>query len=343
MNKDIKYISFVIPCYNSSKYMRKCIESILPLGEDVEILIIDDGSDKDNTYEIAKSYEEKYPNICRAIHKKNGGHGGALNVGIEKANGLFFKVVDSDDWISTKEGKKLLDIIKNNEKNNKIVDLYITNFIYDKVDTKRKKVMSYRLFIPTNKIISFNETRFFAPTSFIMMHAITYRTEVLRRSNLVLPKNTYYVDNLYAYKPLQHVNKIYYLNSNLYHYFIGRSDQSVNEKVMISRLSQQYKVTRLMIFGVNINKIKSSRLKQYMINYLSLMMTATCVYSILSYDDNWLKEEQKLWGEIKKRDKNLYKKLRYSFLCMGVNLPGLPGKKIAISGYKLSRLIYGFN
>ena len=338
-----KLISFIIPCYNSSKYMKKCIDSILELGEDIEILIIDDGSSNDNTLEIARSYEIIYPNICRAIHKKNGGHGDALNVGIKNATGLYTKVVDSDDWINVKEGKKFLSIIKNNVENKKFIDLYITNYVYDKVDKGKKKVMSYKLFIPQNKIISWDNIRFFAPTSYMMMHALTYRTEVLKKSNLVLPKNTFYVDNLYAYKPLVHVNSLYYLNVNLYHYFIGREDQSVNEKVMISRLSQQYRVTRMMLYDVNINKVKYEKLKQYMINYLSLMMTATSVYSIISYDDNWLKEEKKLWDEIKRKDKNLYKKLRYSFLGMGVTLPGATGKHIAIGGYKLSRIIYGFN
>ena len=61
--------------------MRNCIESLLPGGEEVEILIIDDGS-KDNTLKVAQEYEEKYPGIVRAIHQKNKGHGGAVNTGM---------------------------------------------------------------------------------------------------------------------------------------------------------------------------------------------------------------------------------------------------------------------
>ena len=67
-------------------------------AEDVEILIVDDGS-TDKTAEIADEYAEKYPTIVKAIHKENGGHGSGVNTGIEKASGLFFKVVDSDDWV----------------------------------------------------------------------------------------------------------------------------------------------------------------------------------------------------------------------------------------------------
>ena len=92
----MKLLSFAIPCYNSESYMRNCIESILPGGEDVEIIIVDDGS-KDKTAEIADEYQKKYPTIVKAIHQENGGHGEAVNTGIKNATGLYFKVVDSDD------------------------------------------------------------------------------------------------------------------------------------------------------------------------------------------------------------------------------------------------------
>ena len=67
----MKILSVAIPCYNSEAYMRKSIESLLPGGDDIEILIIDDGSKKDHTLEIAKNYEQRYPGIVRAIHQEN--------------------------------------------------------------------------------------------------------------------------------------------------------------------------------------------------------------------------------------------------------------------------------
>ena len=100
----MKILSIAVPCYNSAAYMRKCIESLLVGGEDVEILIVDDGSTKDNTAEIADEYEKKYPGICRAIHKENGGHGDAVMLGLAQATGKFFKVVDSDDWVEKIKG-----------------------------------------------------------------------------------------------------------------------------------------------------------------------------------------------------------------------------------------------
>ena len=89
--------------------MRRCIDSLLSGGEDVEILIVDDGSTKDNTAEIADEYEKNYPGIVKAIHQENGGHGEAVNAGLRNATGVYYKVVDSDDWVDV---DVYLDIIK---------------------------------------------------------------------------------------------------------------------------------------------------------------------------------------------------------------------------------------
>ena len=103
----MKLLSIAIPCYNSEAYMEHCVDSLLVGGEDVEILIVDDGS-KDRTAEIADAYAKKYPTIIRAIHQENGGHGEAVNAGIRNATGLYFKVVDSDDWVDEESYKKIL-------------------------------------------------------------------------------------------------------------------------------------------------------------------------------------------------------------------------------------------
>lgn len=117
----MKILSFAVPCYNSEAYMRKCIDSLLPGGEDVEIIIVDDGS-SDGTAAIADEYEAKYPGICRAIHQENAGHGGAVNTGITNARGMYFKVVDSDDWLDTDSYKIVLNRLKQFREDRKRVD-----------------------------------------------------------------------------------------------------------------------------------------------------------------------------------------------------------------------------
>ena len=114
----MKYLTFAIPCYNSAEYMSHAVESILIGGEDVEILIVNDGS-QDETLQIAKQYEEKYPDIVRVIDKENGGHGDAVNAGLRNATGKYFKVVDSDDWVDEQSLRKIMETLHNGKKRNR--------------------------------------------------------------------------------------------------------------------------------------------------------------------------------------------------------------------------------
>jgi glycosyltransferase involved in cell wall biosynthesis len=144
-NKPMKLLSVAIPCYNSAAYMRNCIESLLPGGDEVEILIVDDGSTKDNTAEIADEYERNYPGICRAIHQENGGHGEAVNAGLRNATGVYYKVVDSDDWVNEEAYMEVLDTLRKFVHDNVTLDMLITNFVYEKQGAKHKKVMNYNM------------------------------------------------------------------------------------------------------------------------------------------------------------------------------------------------------
>ena len=107
----MKYISFTVPCYNSQGYMKKCIDSLLTAGNDVEIIIVNDGS-TDGTLQIANEYARSFPQIVRVIDKPNGGHGSGVNAGLKAAQGVYFKVVDSDDWLDADALKALLDTVK---------------------------------------------------------------------------------------------------------------------------------------------------------------------------------------------------------------------------------------
>ena len=107
----MKYITFAVPCYNSQDYMRRCVDSLLAGGRDVEIILINDGS-SDDTGRIADEYQLRHPDIVRAVHKPNGGHGSGVNKGLELARGLYYKVVDSDDWLDAGAYRMLLGRIR---------------------------------------------------------------------------------------------------------------------------------------------------------------------------------------------------------------------------------------
>ena len=231
----MKLLSFTVPCYNSAAYMEKCVESLLKGGEDVEILIVDDGS-TDETAQIADRYGEEYPSIVRVIHKENGGHGSAVNVGIENAQGLFFKVVDSDDWVKEEAYVQILDVLKNLAGGEKMLDMLVSNFVYEKIGENRHKVMRYKHALPVDEMFTWEDVRHFHKGQYILMHSVIFRTKLLRECGLKLPEHTFYVDNLFVFEPLPFVKNMYYLDVNFYRYFIGRVDQSVNEEIMIGRI-----------------------------------------------------------------------------------------------------------
>ena len=273
----MKLLSVTIPCYNSQDYMEHCIETLLTGGEDVEILIVDDGS-KDATAEIADRYQKKYPTIIKAIHQENGGHGAAVNTGIANATGLYFKVVDSDDWVDEESYHKILAKLRELVGGSTTLDMFISNFVYEKQGAEHKKVMKYTRMFPENEVFTWSDVRHISKGHYILMHSVIYRTQLLKDCGLELPRHTFYVDNLFVYNPLPYVKTMYYMNVDFYRYFIGREDQSVNEKVMIGRIDQQIKVNKIMIDAYDLTKIRNKKLKDYMVKYLAMMMTVSSIF-----------------------------------------------------------------
>ena len=337
----MKLLTFTIPCYNSQDYMRHCIESILPGGEDVEILIVDDGS-KDDTAAIADEYAEKYPTIVKAIHQENGGHGEAVNAGIRNATGLYFKVVDSDDWVDWNAYQAILAKLREIAGGSVALDMLLANYVYEKEGAKHKRVMRQTGF-PKDQIFTWSDVRHFYKGHYILMHSVIYRTKLLRECGLELPKHTFYVDNIYVYKPLPHVRTMYYMDVDFYRYYIGREDQSVNEKVMISRVDQQIFVTKSMIDMYDMRKISNKKLRTYMTNYLAIMMTVSSILLIRSKNAENLEKKRELWQYLKKNHYGTYWKIRYGILGQTMNLPGRSGRRISSLAYIVARRIVGFN
>lgn len=334
-----KLLSVAIPSYNSEAYMEHCIETLLTGGERVEILVVNDGS-KDGTAEIADRYAAKYPTIVKAIHQENGGHGEAVNAGLRNATGKFYKVVDSDDWVDEQALQRVLDTLEVYQDE---IELLISNFVYEKQGAKHKKVMEYSKYLPVERVFTWDDMKPFPIGKYLLMHSVIYKTEMLRACGLELPKHTFYVDNIFVFDPLSSVKHMYYLNVDFYRYFIGRDDQSVNEKVMIGRLDQQMRVNRIMAESYLNRNVSNTYLRKYMFNYLSIITTISSILAIKSGTKEHLEMKEKLWANLKAMDQDLYKKLRYTLLGVGVNLPGTVGRKLAVLVYKITQKIYGFN
>lgn len=345
----MKYITFTVPCFNSQDYMRRCIDSLLPGGDEVEIIIVDDGS-TDATGEIADYYEKQYPGIVRAVHKENGGHGSGVNTGLRLATGVYFKVVDSDDWLDEEAYEKLLTRVRGFcvEKETRLIgeipDLFVCNYFYNHLNEGTSRVMQYGNVFPVEEMCDWNDIGRFHVSQYLIMHALIFRTEVLRNVGVVLPEHTFYVDNIFAYQPLPSVKHIYYMNINLYHYYIGREDQSVNEKVLMNRIDQQIMVTEIVSKCVDLNEVKEiyPKLAEYMCRNISIMMAISSIHLLLIDSQEAYGKRKELWRGIKEENIRLYYRLKYTTLSGLTFLPGRLGGMLTKSGYRAARKIYQF-
>lgn len=339
-----KLITFTVPCYNSQDYMERCIHTLLAGGSDVEIILVDDGS-TDDTGKIADRYAEKYPEIVKAVHQENSGHGAGINAGLALAEGIYFKVVDSDDWVDRTALRKLLHRIAKWQDEKRRVDLIICNYVYDHLYEGKQKPMRFCNVFPEKKIYTWDDIGHFHPSQYLVMHAQICRTDMLRRSGVRLPHHTFYVDNIFANQPLPFVRSIAYLNLDLYHYFLGRKDQSVNERVLMGRIDQQIRVTKIVSGCVNLKKVKKEhpKLADYLVRNLSIMMAISSIHLLMVDTPEALEKRRLLWQYIYVRGRGLYRKLRFGTVSGLTYLPGKAGAWLTLAGYRAARHLYHFN
>lgn len=338
----MKLLSIAVPCYNSQDYMRHCIDVLLQGGNEVEILIIDDGS-SDDTAAIADEYQQNYPAIVRAIHQENGGHGAAVMTGVKNATGKYFKVVDSDDWLDDESYAKVLAELRGFEQNQTQTDLFICNYVYEKTASNLQRPIRYKNVLPEKKLFTWDDVGKFRKGQYLLMHAVIYRTQLLIDCKLDLPRHTFYVDNLFVYLPLPYVKTLYYLNVDLYRYFIGRDDQSVQEQVMIKRIDQQLRVNGLMLQQVQLPRVQNKRLQSYMYNYLEIITTISSILCIRSGTEENRKKKEALWEMIRTQHPWEYRRLRYGLLGRIMNCKTPVGRWVAVQAYKISQKFVGFN
>lgn len=341
----MKIITFAVPCFNSEAYMKHCIDTLLTGGDEIEIILVDDGS-SDGTGAIADSYQKRYPNMVRAIHQENGGHGEGVNTGLRNAAGIYYKVVDSDDWVDPVSLKKIIRTLKAFAARGKDPDMLICNYVYEHSVDNSQHIVRYTNVFPQDTLFTWEDIGHFRPSQYLLMHSVFYRTQLLRDCGLILPKHTFYVDNIFVYQPLPFVKTMYYMDLDLYRYFIGRADQSVNEQVMVRRVDQQLRITRIMIDAHDLNRIAeqvSRKLARYMFSYLCMMMVISSIFLTISGTPENLRKKDDLWAYLRLKDLSLYHHMKYRSIGLVAHLPGYGGRKASVSLYRMAQRIYKFN
>ena len=222
-----KLLTIVVPVYNVEKYLKQCLDSFL-VGErieEIEILIIDDGS-PDQSCLIAEKYQLQFPNSFRVISKRNGGHGSVINRGICEAKGKYFKIVDGDDWVETSAFKKFIHYLEETDS-----DIVYSNYVWvDETSGHKMKEIEEAF-----KGVRYRYNYRFDDISdklYIKMHSMTIKTDLLKRNKVKLDEGCYYVDTEYVTYPIPFIETISFFEDDVYMYRVGRLGQCVNFRSM---------------------------------------------------------------------------------------------------------------
>lgn len=252
-----KLLSIIIPTYNAEKYLDKCLTSLILedkalLGR-LEVLVINDGSPDKSRY-VAQKYADKYPNIFKIIDKENGGHGSGINVGADKAAGMYFKVLDADDWVDQKGFanfmKKLAGVAE--ESTQEIPDAIITFYqkydiltgkTADKIAKPKEYERNYTLGEVMDQWLDCHEDMHF--------WGVTYNTKFYQELGYKLAEGIFYEDQEYATVPLSYAKKVRFIDEMVYIYRVGDVNQSVFGDTQVKRRSHLEKVIERLVEQYN--------------------------------------------------------------------------------------------
>ncbi len=302
-----KLITFCVPSYNSEAYLNHALDSLLPGGDKIEVLIIDDGS-SDKTLDIAKDYERRYPDIFKAVHQENKGHGGAINTALSLATGCYFKVLDSDDWVSEDGLKALMEnMLRTNGP-----DLILMPYVYrHSYDSDSGRAIKYDRFIHPNEICSWDKIKRFDSAHNLTLHSVVYKTSVLKEAGVILPEHCFYEDNYFIYAPLPYTNKILYIDEPFYQYLLGREGQSMQTKNIVKRSDNLAKVARLAFNAVDLEHLKKKNKSLFRIlrHQLVMMIASYLLFVSLKSKEDCRKEKGAFVSALKKDNLKRYRLL----------------------------------
>lgn len=338
-------LSLVVPAYNAQAYLDRALTG-LPAIAGVEVIVVDDGS-TDGTGTIADRWATRHPEAVRVIHQRNRGHGGAINAGLAHARGTYVKILDADDWLDHSALRALLRDLRALRASGDEVDAYFTDFVHER-SGKTPRVARFDTVFPSGRTFTWDETERFGRRHVLMMHAIVYRTALLRRCGLVLPEHTFYVDNLFVVEPLAHVRRMRYLPVPLYRYFIGREGQSVAPEVMVRRVDQQLRVTRLAIAALPPHESAArgevpAQLYRALLHHVEGVCAVTSATLARGGTHAHMEQRHRFWRDVRSQSPWLYTRMRRTLIGTTSNLPGHAGRRATTLAYHVARRVVGFS
>lgn len=271
----MKLLSLIIPTYNMAALLPRCLDSLVESTNApfLDILVVNDGS-KDNSSEVGHRYEASHPGVVRVIDKPNGNYGSTINAALPEARGKYIKILDSDDWFDTAALDAFLEQLRKAD-----ADMVITHFTqlwHDgtrevvRYNTMGREPYIYGKTYHLDTVLADGYIRFF------LMHALTYRTDLLRAIDYRQTEGISYTDTEWATIPVFHAETILFLNINLYQYNLDREGQTMAPEVILKSIPQLEKVTdRLLAYyrdnQATLSPVRKAFMKQYLENRLRIL------------------------------------------------------------------------
>ena len=223
----MKALSFIIPLYNSAKWLRKCLDSVLeqdiPL-EQMEVICVNDGS-PDDSAAIAREYKKEYPNTIVVLEQENQGPSGARNNGMRHATGKYLCFVDPDDYVEPNVYGKLVQQMEDENLDMLRFNYQIVDEDYKPVEKREfekrfdysPKLMSGAEFLATRLDIACNIWRYM------------YRREIITKNEIWCFTGDYYDDTPWLPLVLMQAERMNICDTVVYDY-LERADSLVKTK-----------------------------------------------------------------------------------------------------------------
>lgn len=243
VSSDEKLLTVCVPSYNVQRCLDRCLYTLTSCeyAPYMDIIVVDDGS-VDHTLDIAKEYEKQFPGIVRAVHKENGGHGSTINVAMDLAEGKYFRVVDSDDWIDSTELDKVLAKVKDGTLD---TDVISANYHVVNLEEGTSFPIEQDCEVEYDKPLAFSEVD--TKRIYFTMAGTMFKTDILRQAGMKLQENTFFVDVEFILFPIPYVQTVTFVAAYVYKYSQGSTEQSVHLPNMVKRYDHHERVMKRII------------------------------------------------------------------------------------------------
>ena len=232
-------LTVIVPAFDMEAWLDGCLSSVAPrTGEQLppyEVVVVNDGS-RDRTSEIAHEWQRCHPEIFRVIDKANGHYGSCINAALAKAAGMYVKVLDADDVFDHAIFVEYLEFLAKLAARSDVPDVVVNDEEWVTADGTSVNVRRYGL--PDE----FDRTRLLVCAPTITIHALAYRTDLLRQMGYRQTEGIPYTDTEWFTLPMAQVRTGVYFGRALYRYRIQRPGQSIEAAAYVRDVDALVKV-----------------------------------------------------------------------------------------------------